>query len=71
MGGCQTGVPGAIEEGRYVTIQLVCQPLASGSDPLAELVSEQSAGSLLWVYNPGSKPSGVVGAVTLQYQPVT
>ena len=57
--GYQIGVSGAIEEGRNVTSQLAYEPLASRSDLLAEL-----ARALVreCVINPGSKPSGFVGA---------
>ena len=36
------GLFGAIEDGRNVTIQAVCQPLASGSESLADLVRAQA-----------------------------
>ena len=67
MVGYQTVVPGAIEEGRNMTIQLACWPLASRSDPLAELV-RALARDFECAINAGSKSNGVGGAGTLQEQ---
>ena len=36
------GLSGAIEEGRNATIQPVCQPLVSRSDPLVDLIRAQA-----------------------------
>ena len=61
----QTGVSGAIVEWRNVTTQPTCQPLASVSGPLLELVRVLARDSECAV-SPVSKPSGVVGTGTLQ-----
>ena len=64
MTGFQTGVCGAIEEERNVTIQPTCELLASDFHPLAELVKALARDSE-WAISPGSNTSGVVGAGTL------
>ena len=54
------------EEGRNVTTQAGCEPRTSGSDLLAELVRTLDRDAECAI-STGSKPSGVVGAGTLQW----
>ena len=67
MPGLRTGVPGAIEmEGRNVTAQPACNSISLTALTLWPKLGRTLARDSECAIKPGSKPSGVVVAETLQ-----